>query len=148
MPRRPGPRPSRSPTAASVPVAFDYALLRVVPSVPVGDGETVGVVLQARQARFLGVRFVCDPTTLAARWPGLDAGLLGRYLRAFEAVAAGGRPAAPLGLLPPSERFHWLTAPRSDVLQASPVHAGVCADPAAELDHLFRACADPPGTRA
>ncbi len=119
-----------------MPVAFDYALLRVVPSVPVGDGEVVGVVLQARQARFLGVRIVHAPAMLAARWPGLDAALLSRYVTAFAAVAAGGREAAPLGLLPPSERFHWLTARRSTVLQTSPIRTGLTDDPGAMLDHI------------
>ncbi len=119
-----------------MPVAFDYALLRVVPDVCGGDGETVGVVLQARQARFLGVRLVRDPGALAARWPGLDAGLLARYLAAFEAVASGGAAAAPLGLLPPSERFHWLTARRSTVLQTSPVQTGLTDAPAEALDRI------------
>ena len=117
-------------------VAYDYALVRVVPAVAVGDAETVGVVLQARQARFLGVRFTADPAALAGRWPGLDADLLGRYLRAFASVVAGGVEAAPLGLLPPSERFHWLTATRSTVLQPSPVRTGLTDDPARTLDAI------------
>lgn len=115
-------------------VAYDYALVRVVPHVPTGDAETVGVVLQARQARFLGVRFVATPEALAARWPGLDADLLARYLDAFERVAAGGPGAAPIGLLPPSERFHWLTAQRSTVLQTLPVRTGLADSPEAALD--------------
>ena len=119
-----------------MPVAFDYALVRVVPRVPVGDGEALGVVLQARQARFLGLRVVCSPDALAARWPGLDAGLLARYLAAYEAVVGGGPGAAPIGLLPPSERFLWLTARRSTVLQTSPVRTGLTDDPEAALDRI------------
>ena len=117
-------------------VAFDYALIRVVPRVAVGDSQTVGVVLQARQRRFLGVRFVQTAEALALRWPALDAALLDRYLAAFEAVAEGGRAAAPLGLLPPSERFHWLTATRSTILQTSPVRTGLTDDPTAALDRV------------
>lgn len=117
-------------------VAYDYALVRVVPCVPVGDGETVGVVLQSRQGRFLGVRFIRPPEALAARWPGLDAALLARYVAAFESVVAGGHSAAPMGLLPPSERFHWLTATRSTVLQTSPVQTGLTDDPEATLDRI------------
>lgn len=120
-------------------VAYDYALVRVVPHVPTGDAEAVGVVLQARQARFLDVRFVADPEALAARWPGLDAALLARYLRAFRLVAAGGPGAAPVGLLPPSERFHWLTAQRSTVLQTLPVRTGLADDPEAALDGVAAA---------
>ena len=117
-------------------VAYDYALVCVVPHVPTGGGEAIGVVLQARQARFLGVRFVGDAGALAARWPGLDADLLARYLAAFERVAAGGAEAAPVGLLPPSERFHWLTARRSTVLQTLPVRTGLTDDPEAALDGI------------
>lgn len=124
-------------------VAFDYALVRVVPCPAVGDAEAVGVVLQARQAQFLGVRFVAEPAALVGRWPALDADLLGRYLGAFAAVAAGGVAAAPLGLLPPSERFHWLTATRSTVLQTSPVRTGLTDDPGATLDAIARGLGRP-----
>lgn len=114
---------------------YDYALLRVV-CVPTGDAETVGVVLQSRQARFLGVRLVADPDEVAARWREVDGALLARALRAVEAVARGGPEAAPIGLLPPSERFHWLTATRSTVLQPSPVRTGLAGDPEAALDRI------------
>ena len=124
-------------------VAYDYALVRVVPRVVTGDAETVGVVLQARQARFLGVRFVADAEALAARWPALDGALLGRALAAFAAVVEGGAAAAPLGLLPPSERFHWLAATRSTVLQTTPVRTGLTDDPAAALEALARAVERP-----
>jgi Protein of unknown function (DUF3037). len=63
--------------------------------------------------------------------------MLVRYLKASEAIAAGAADAGPVALAPTSERFHWLTAPRSDVLQSSPVHEGVCGDPAEELERLF-----------
>ena len=112
--------------------AYDYALLRVVPRVHAGGGEAVGVILQCRQRRFLGVRWVAPPETLAARWPAL-APLLPRYLGALEAVASGD---GPVGRYPPSERFHWLTATRSTVLQPSAVHTGLTEDPAATLDAL------------
>lgn len=116
-------------------LAYDYALLRAV-HVPTGDAETVGVVLQCRQARFLAVRLVADPAAVAGRWAEVDADLLRRALGAVETVAQGGRDAAPIGLLPPSERFHWLTAARSTVLQPSPVRTGVAADPEAALDRI------------
>jgi hypothetical protein len=70
--------------------------------------------------------------------PGIDPDLLSRYLRSCSAICAGDESAGPVALAPPSERFHWLTAPRSDVLQSSPVHEGVCADLDAELEALFR----------
>ncbi|MEM1116412.1 MAG: DUF3037 domain-containing protein [Bacteroidota bacterium] len=114
---------------------YDYALLRAV-HVPTGDAETVGVVLQCRQARFLGVRLLAAPEAVAARWEEVDADLLERALASVETLVAGGPEAAPIGLLPPSERFHWLTAARSTVLQPSPVRTGVAADPEAALERI------------
>jgi hypothetical protein len=116
---------------------YDYATVRVVPCVAREDFVTVGVVLHARTARFLDARLRRDPAWLAARCPDLDAELLDRFLGAYARVATGGAEGGPVGLLPPSERFHWLTAPRSAAIQTSPVHTGRAADPAATLDHLF-----------
>jgi len=95
------------------------------------------VILHARAADFLGVRVLTDPAALAARVPGADADLLARYLDSFVAVGAGDPAAGPVALSPPSERFHWLTAPRSDVIQSSPIHEGLCPDPGAALDELY-----------
>lgn len=111
--------------------SYDYALVRAV-DVVTGDAVTVGVVLSCRQARFLGVRWVRSD---AGRL-GLDADLLRRAVSAFGAVAEGGPGAGPVGRLPPSERFHFLTAVRSTALQASPVRTGLADDPAAALDRI------------
>lgn len=115
--------------------AFDYALLRAV-DVPTGDAVTLGVILQCRQARFLDLQ-LGDAAVACARL-GLDAELLGRALAAVARVAAGGPEAGPVGRLPPSERFHFLTAVRSTALQASPVRTGVTDDPAATLARIAR----------
>jgi len=120
-------------------VDYDFALLRVVPRVHTGAFANVGVVLHARTAEFLSLRTVTDPEQLARLAPGLDGDLLLRYLASCAAICAGDERAGAVALAPPSERFHWLTAPRSDVLQSSPVHEGVCNDPLVELDALFRA---------
>ena len=116
---------------------YDFAVLRVVPRVHLGAFVNVGVVLHARAAEFLALRVLTDEAALHARLPGMDADLLARYLRASEAICAGDASAGPVALAPPSERFHWLTAPRSDVLQSSPVHEGICADLQSELDRLY-----------
>lgn len=116
---------------------YDYATVRVVPCVHREEFATVGVVLHARTARFLAARIRRDADWLAVRCPGLDTGTLDRFLAAYERVAQGGPEGGPVGLLPPSERFHWLTAPKSAALQTSPVHTGRTADPAATLDRLF-----------
>jgi Protein of unknown function (DUF3037) len=118
-------------------VAYDFAVLRAVPHVHLGAFVPVGVLVHARTTGYLGMRALADAGELAARVPDVDHELLARYLRACCAVAAGDPEAGPLALAPPSERFHWLTAPRSDVLQCSPVHGGLAADPARALDALF-----------
>ncbi len=117
---------------------YDFAVLRVVPRVHLGAFVNVGVVLHARAAEFLALRVLTDVGALHARLPGMDAELLARYLHASEAICAGDAAAGPVALAPPSERFHWLTAPRSDVLQSSPVHEGVSADLPKEVERLFR----------
>jgi hypothetical protein len=123
-------------TAPLVP--YSFAVLRVVPHVHVGAFINVGVTLHARTAEFLALRAISDEATLRALAPDLDIDLLARYVRSMEAVCRGDAAAGPIALLPTSERFHWLSAPRSDVLQSSPVHSGLCADPAAELEELFK----------
>jgi hypothetical protein len=122
--------------------AYDFAILRVVPHVYLGAFVDIGVVLHARTAGFLGMRAVTEASELGARVHGVDVELLVRYLRSFQAICDGSADAGPVALSPPSERFHWLTAPRSDVLQSSPVHGGLCEDPAQTLADLFAAHVD------
>jgi hypothetical protein len=117
--------------------AFQYAILRVVPSVERGECLNVAVVLFARQHEgFLALRAHLDDARLAALAPGLDPASVRPHLEALGAVAAGDPAAGPLAALSPSERFGWLVAPSSTVLQPSPVHTGMTADPAATLEHL------------
>lgn len=116
---------------------YSFAVLRVVPHVHVGCFINVGVVVHERTTDFLGIRVVEDMNELARRVPDVDSGMLARYLAACRAIGAGDPAAGPVALAPPSERFHWLTAPRSDVIQASPVHEGIADDPGAALDELY-----------
>ena len=118
---------------------YDFAVLRVVPSVHLAAFVNVGVVLHARTAEFLALRTITDPRALARLAPGIEPELLARYLSSCAAICAGDESGGPVALAPPSERFHWLTAPRSDVLQSSPVHEGVCDDPGVALDELYEA---------
>jgi hypothetical protein len=126
-----------APEARAPRVAYDFAVLRVVPNVATGACANVGVILHARTAEFLALRVLREPEALRALAPALDTDLLARYLAACEAICRGDDDAGPVALTSPSERFHWLTAPRSDVLQCSPVHEGVCEDPARTLEELF-----------
>lgn len=118
--------------------AYDFAVLRAVPHVHLGAFVPVGVLLHARQAGFLGLLALTSESTLRDRVPSVDVGMLAKYLRTMERVASGDVQAGPIALAPTSERFHWLTAPRSDVLQTSPVHEGLCdADPERTMARLF-----------
>ena len=118
-------------------ISFDYAVLRAVPHVHLGTFVPVGVIVHARTADFLAMRVLSDRNTLSRCLPDVDTDLLLRYLDAHVAVTMGDASAGPVALDPTSERFHWLTAPRSDILQTSPVHGGICRDPAEALERLY-----------
>ena len=130
--------PTLRPPMDASRTEYDFAILRVVPHPHLGAFVNVGVVLHARRQDFLALRVLQDRASLAARIPDLDTDLLQRYLSACVAICAGDASAGPVALAPSSERFHWITAPRSDVLQSSPVHEGVCDDPDAELEALYK----------
>ena len=118
-------------------ILYHFAFLRVVPHPHMGAFANVGVVLHARTEEYLGMRVVTDPDALRRIAAEVDLDLLVRYLGKMQQICEGDPAGGQIALLPPSERFHWLTAPRSDVLQASPVHEGVCDDPEAALEKLF-----------
>jgi hypothetical protein len=115
---------------------YAFAVLRAVPHVHIGNFVNVGVVVHSPTAEFLGMRVLTDVGALRERTPDIDVELLARYLATYHSIVEGDENAGPLALAAPSERFHWLTAPRSDVLQSSPVHSGI-GDPARALDELF-----------
>ena len=129
--------------SARGPAAYDFAVVRAVPHVHLGDFVPVGVIVHARSREYLAVRAVTDPSALRTMVPGVDAERLARYLRSFVAIAAGDPSAGPIALVPTSERFHWLTAPRSDVLQTSPIHEGLGDDPGRIMEELFLAYVRP-----
>ncbi len=118
-------------------VPFDYAIVRVVPRVEREEFVNVGVIVHAPTRGFLGCALRLERGRLEAFAPGLDLDALARHLAAFRAVCDGEAGAGPIAGLPMSERFHWLVAPRSAALQTSPVHGGVCEDPAAALSELL-----------
>ena len=128
-----------SPVPPSPTVWYSYAIVRVVPRVERGECMNVGVVLFARERRYLAARFELDRARLLALAPDLDLGLVERHLETFCAIAAGQREGGPVADLPPAERFHWLTAPRSTILQTAPAHEGRTDDPDAELERLLDA---------
>jgi hypothetical protein len=117
--------------------AFDYAIVQVVPRVERDERINVGVILFCPAAAFLGCRIALDEARLRALAPDVDLAAVAAQLDAVRAVAAGEPGAGPIARLSPSERFHWLTTPRSTIVQPSSAHAGLCDDPAVALARLF-----------
>ena len=117
---------------------FQYAVVRVVPRVERGESLNAGVILLCRPKRFLAARTALDAARLRALAPDVDPAIIGTHLAAIERIAAGEAEAGPIASLGQAERFHWLVAPSSTVIQPSEVHTGLCDDPADELDHLFQ----------
>lgn len=119
------------------PSSFDYAVLRVVPRVERGELINAGVILFCLERDFLQARVGLDEARLRALWPEADAELIRQHLEAVPRICAGDPDAGPIARLLLRERFHWLVAPRSTILQTSPVHSGVHADLDAALNGLF-----------
>jgi DUF3037 family protein len=118
------------------PSPFQYAIVRVVPRVERGECMNAGVVLFCRARRFLAARMALDEERLRTLAPDADVPTVHDHLAALTRVAAGDLSAGAIAALDPSERFHWLVAPASTMIQCSPVHTGLTDDPAGELDHL------------
>ncbi|CAA9458131.1 MAG: hypothetical protein AVDCRST_MAG25-415 [uncultured Rubrobacteraceae bacterium] len=123
---------------------FEYAVLRVVPRVERGEFFNAGVVLHCGSKGFLGARIHLDAARLAALDPAADHGSVLAHLDVARLVCAGGAAAGYVGRLSRSQRFGWLTAPRSAVVQPSPVHTGFSEDPERTLEHLLRVMVLPP----
>jgi hypothetical protein len=120
--------------------ALEYCVYRVVPDIERGECLNVGVVLICRQTRFLAARIHLDHARLGALWPRMAAeavDLIEQHLALIPLICAGDLGGGPIARLGLGERWHWLTAPSSTIVQPGPVHTGLSGDPAAELDRLF-----------
>ena len=116
---------------------FDYAVVRVVPRVERGEFVNAGVILFSSTAAYLQSRIELDRARLAALAPDVDIAAVESYLDIIPKICAGGGDAGSIGELPQRARFHWLVAPRSTIIQTSPVHSGVHEDLDAALTGLF-----------
>ena len=128
--------------------SFDYAIVRVVPHVERGECVNVGVILFCRTRRYLGMRVELDERRVRALAPDLDLVEVTRHLAGLERVCAGDPEAGPIARLAQAERFHWLVAPSSTVVQPSPVHPGLCVRPAEALEELMATLVRPPTASA
>lgn len=117
---------------------FEYAVIRLVPRVEREEFINIGVILYCRGQRFLQMRYTLDASRYTLLFPDVDVADLHSYLAAFQQVCEGrGGDITAIAALPPAERFRWLTAKRSTMIQTSAVHPGRCADAAAALDRLY-----------
>lgn len=118
---------------------YQYAIVRVVPRVERGEFINAGVVLLCRSKAYIGAATMLDEARLLALAPDCDVAAVRAHLTAIERIASGDPGGGPIARLSLAERFHWLVAPASTVIQASPVHAGLTDDPAQELERLLDA---------
>ncbi|MCO5176175.1 MAG: DUF3037 domain-containing protein [Thermomicrobiales bacterium] len=130
---------ARTPTSPVSPTGwYSYAVVRIVPRIDRGECINVGIILFAREQGFLDARIALDAERLQLLDPGVDLELVERHLATFQAIARGDTTAGgSMAEWPPSERFHWLTAPRSTIIQTSPVHIGATDDPAGSIEMLL-----------
>jgi hypothetical protein len=124
--------------------SYDYAIVRVVPRVDREEFVNVGAIVSCPSRDFLEARIELDEKRLTALDSTVDLPTVRRHLASIPTICAGGPDAGPIGKLTPRERFHWLVAPRSTMIQTSRVHSGRCTDPAALLGHLLDAMVRPP----
>ncbi len=117
--------------------SYEYAVVRVVPRVEREEFVNAGVVVFCLERGVLAARVELDRDRVRALAPDADLAVIEEHLRAIPAIAAGGEGSGPIGRLTPRERFRWLVAPRSTVVQTSPVHAGLCDDPERAVEDLL-----------
>ena len=127
-----------------MPSSFDYAIVRVMPRVERGELINAGVIVSCPTERYLAARIELDVARLHALSPSTDAEEVAAALALIPLIAAGDPRGGPIAALPRGERFHWLVAPRSAMIQTSPVHTGLCDPPGAALDQLIARLVLPP----
>ena len=117
--------------------SYDYAVIRVVPRVERQEFVNAGVIVWCRELEHLEARVELDETRLRALDASADIDAVHRHLASIVRICAGGDGAGELGKLSKRERFDWLVAPRSTIIQTSPVHTGRCVDMASTVEHLL-----------
>jgi Protein of unknown function (DUF3037) len=127
---------------------YEYAIIRVVPRVEREEFINVGVIVLCAAKKFIEARIELDEGRLMAIDPTLDVESIRAHLASITAICEGGEGAGPIGRLSQSERFHWLVAPRSTIIQTSPVHTGRCKDPVAVLERMLDTMVRPPSAES
>ena len=116
---------------------YEYAIIRVVPKVEREEFFNVGVLLYSKRKKFLGIKYHIDPKKLTALCKHTEIALLQNYLEAWKNICEGQTKGGPIALFEQADRFRWLAAAKSTIIQCSKTHPGLCTDPEKELEHLF-----------
>lgn len=117
---------------------YEYAIIRIVPKVEREEFLNVGAIVFSKRKKYLGMKHLINEVRLKAFSDELDIDELTQYLSAWEAVCAGSSKGGAIGQLDLADRFRWLTAARSTIIQSAQPHPGICADPEKELEWLFK----------
>lgn len=118
-------------------LVYEYAVIRVIPRVERGEFINVGVILFCKRKRFIRMKYHLDERRLKALFPELDIEEVAEYLNAWDLISQGHKDGGPIAQLDVPDRFRWLTAVKSTILQSSRIHPGLCEAPEAVLDRLF-----------
>jgi hypothetical protein len=117
---------------------FEYAIIRIVPKVEREEFFNVGVILFCKRKKFLDIKYRIDPDKFKAFSPEIELEILNDYLNAWKLICDGDSSAGPIGELELADRFRWLAACRSTIIQSSKTHPGLCFEPKKELDDIFK----------
>lgn len=118
-------------------VTYEFAIIRFVPKVEREEFINVGVLLFSKQKKYFGIKYITDSERLKTFSTDIDQNMIFEYLKAWEVICMGGTQGGTIGELELSDRFRWLAAAKSTMLQCSPTHPGLCLDPEKELEDLF-----------
>lgn len=116
---------------------FEYATIRIVPKVEREEFFNVGVILFCKRKKFIGIKYYIHPEKLKAFSPDVELDFFEDYLKAWELVCDGKAAGGKIGAMELSDRFRWLTACRSTIIQSSKTHPGLCEDPQQTLEEIF-----------
>lgn len=116
---------------------FEFALIRLVPKVEREEFFNIGVILFSKRKKFLGIKYHIDEVRFKAFSTEMDVSDLNDYLTAWKLVCDGEPSGGSIGKLELSDRFRWLTATRSTIIQSSDTHSGLCTNPEEELQCIF-----------
>lgn len=119
-------------------VTFEYAIVRIVPKVEREEFFNVGVILFSKRKKFLDIKYQINAEKLKALAPEIELDVLNDYLKAWKLICDGEAAGGPIGKMELPDRFRWLTACRSTIIQSSKTHPGLCLDPSKELDETFK----------